>query len=326
MEEQTPKKIITLQDHFDALRNMSDDVGILQHESNTKYGYSIDDQSRALIVLSRFSKQYQNQRLANTYLNFIKTSKRTDGNFNNYKDSNKDWITKWKGEIQTPDNFQDCYGRSVWALSEFIFSDYPESLKTDAKTLLFDSLKIIHKLTYPHSLALTSIGLSKYLQNKKDKELKELNKETIKKLIDVSGKKDWMTYCVGRIPQALFLAGKTKQGEECLDKVIEKCFDENGMFHPNQNPNGAEQPVEAGVITEACIDAYNKTKNENYLKAAKNAFHWFNKQEDGGNFANKSLISDNGAIYDAIKKDGIVSKNCGAESIVTYMMALSYFK
>ena len=56
-----------------------------------------------------------------------------------------------------------------------------------------------------------------------------------------------------------------------------------------------------------------------YKLHAKKAFEWFDK----GNFANQNLIYPNGAVYDGIEKDGRLSTHCGAESIVTYMMAFN---
>ncbi len=314
------KQIPTLQTHFQALENMTDNIGILQHESNPKYGYSIDDQARALIALSRFSEQYPNIRLANIYLDFIKNSQRKDKHFNNYTDSNNKWITTWKGKKQTIDNFQDCDGRSIWALSEFLSSAYPKELKQKAEKLLFKSLKIAPKLTYPHSIAFTIIGLSKYLQNKNNNQIREINSDLIKKLVTYKkSSESWMTYCVARIPQALFLAGKIKQGKKCLNKIIEDCFDENGIFHATQNPNGGEQPVEAGTTEEALVTAYNITKDDKYKPYINKTFNWY----EGDNFANKSLLADNGAIYDAINKDKTLNTNCGAESLVVYLMGLS---
>ena len=134
-----------------------------------------------------------------------------------------------------------------------------------------------------------------------------------------------MTYCVARIPQAILLSGQIlkdkrlkKTGKDCLDFVTKTCFDENGMFHARQNPNGGEQPIEAAVAVEVYVDAHDITKDNTYKLYAKKAFDWFHNE----NFARQNLIATNGAVYDAITKKGRLNTNCGAESIITYIAAL----
>ena len=184
MEKQTPKKIPKLQDHFQALEEMTDNKGILQHESNPEYHYSIDDQARALIDLSRFSNnpEFIKENLANIYLDYITQAKRFDKWFNNYKSNTGEWMTHWKEIKQAPNNLQDCYGRGLWALSEFLSSRYEEALKQKAEKLFFNSLDNIEKLEYPHSIAFTSIALSKLPKKNQTREIKNINSELTKKL------------------------------------------------------------------------------------------------------------------------------------------------
>jgi len=312
-------KILTLKQNFQALEAMTDDIGILQHESNPKYGYSIDDQARALIAYSRYSRELQNTDIVKTFLNFIETSKRTDGHFNNYKDSNGDLLINWKGKEQTPDNFQDCDGRVIWALSEFCHSDYSEQLRKKAKSLMFESLNITKELTYPHSLAFSIIGLSKYLWNQDNTGLLKKRFELTDKLVELSKTKEWRAYCVARIPQALLLAGKITLGKKYLANIITQCFDEQGMFHPIKNPWGDEQPVEAAVTAEALSDAHEITGKMIYLQKAKLAMKWFSGQNSKG----LDVLADNGEVYDAITSGGTLNTNQGAEPIVTYLMARS---
>ena len=65
------------------LRSMTGDLGLIQHcihdVPDLSHGYSIDDQSRALIVLSRLFPEFQDTRLAEIYLRFIEQAQRDDG-------------------------------------------------------------------------------------------------------------------------------------------------------------------------------------------------------------------------------------------------------
>jgi len=316
----------TIEKNLSAIENMTDLEGILQHESNPEHDYSIDDQARALIVLSRFSNDFKREGLAKKYLDYITEAKRPDGWFNNYKDPRGNWMKIRRGIQQTPDTLQDCYGRALWALSEFLSSEYREELKEKAEELFFGSLENTEKLTYPHSLAFTNIALSKLPKSKQNRKIKKINYELAKELIGIYKENNWTTYCVARIPQAMLLAGQAlgerrfrKSGESSLNFIIKEYFNSDGIFRPAKNPFSSEQPVEAGVMVEACIDAYQISKKEEYQLYAKKAFDWF----EGDNFAGKSLLADNGAVYDAIEKDGSLNSNQGAESIIAYMMALS---
>jgi len=309
------------------LEHMTDSNGLVQHSDldkpNPVHDYSIDDQARALIVLSRFSDEIIKENLAETYLGFITQAQRVDGWFNNYKKTDGSWKGR-DGKTENPDTLQDCYGRALWGLSRFLSSKYSSKLKAKAKTLFFNSLYNSNKLIYPHSLAFGIIGLSKLPEQ--NRRTKRIISELSRKLVDIysKDKESWMTYCVARIPQAMILAGKTlydekteKIGKESLDLVIDRYFDADGMFHAQKNLNGDEQPIEAGVMAEVCIDAYKVTKEDAYLKSAADALRWFG----GENSGKVNMLAENGGVYDSITKRG-VNLNQGAESLLAYLMAV----
>ena len=80
------------------LRSMTGDLGLIQHcihdVQDLSHGYSIDDQSRALIVLSRLFPEFQDTRLAEIYLRFIEQAQRDDGFFHNFRDRRGEWFDK----------------------------------------------------------------------------------------------------------------------------------------------------------------------------------------------------------------------------------------
>jgi hypothetical protein len=335
---------ISLEKNFARLREMTDSIGLIQHSKLTvpdlDHGYSIDDNARALLILARFSSELKYPQLAEVYLNYILNSKRTDGFFHNFKDKEDNWKEEDKGKIE------DCYGRVMWALSEFIFSDYPISQEQKARKIFEESIDISNSLIHPMSLAYVISGFIKYLEKEDNEKIRSIAISFSEKLVDLFHKHSedsWRWFLddinsgASRMPLALILSGKTfnnpkytKVGLEALDFLISFSFKDN-IFTPvgnewvynryNTKAKYDQQLIEAGAIIEACVEAYKITKEEKYLNLAKTAFDWFY----GKNSQNKSLLADNGGVYDAVVPWG-VNLNQGAESLIEYLIAVSKLK
>jgi hypothetical protein len=80
-----------------------------------------------------------------------------------------------------------------------------------------------------------------------------------------------------------------------------------------------EQTIEAGCMVEACRDAYFVTGEKKYLEFGKKAYQWFL----GRNSALQCMVKADGAVYDAINGPKSVNENCGAESLISWGLALS---
>jgi hypothetical protein len=335
---------INLEKNFARLREMTDNIGLIQHSKLTipdlDHGYSIDDNARALLVLARFSNEFKYPELAEVYLNYILNSKRLDGYFHNFKDKEDNWKEEDKGKIE------DCYGRVMWALSEFIFSEYPISQKEKARKIFEESIDASSSLIHPMSLAYVISGFTKYLEKENNEKIRNITSSFSEKLVDLFHKHsegDWRWFLddinsgAPRMPCALILSGKTfnnqkftRTGLEALDFLINLSF-KTDMFWPignewvhnryNTRAKYDQQLIEAGAIIEACVEAYKITKEEKYLKSSRIAFEWFY----GKNSQNKSLMCDNGAVYDAVVPWG-VNLNQGAESLIEYLIAVSKIK
>jgi hypothetical protein len=352
------KKEIELEDeiikNIRRIKQTSGNFGIAQHskleEPDFTVPHSIDDNARALIIISRNSKE--DNGLVKTLLKCLYESKRQDGWFENYRMSNGAFGRD--GKLDVPSALQDCYGRTLWALAEFINSDYEESDRFKTKELFLGSLSNISKLSYPMSMAFAGIALSKYLEHTSDEKILRLAKGTAKKLAKLykqysnevwKGFDDKYTYCAARLPQSMILLGGTLKDEQytqigiaSLDFLIQNLFDSGGVFHAigNGNPDTNEietswlrkysimaiydeQSIEAGCMVEACRDASIITGEAKYIQYTKNALQWFH----GKNSAGIRMVKDNGAVYDAINGPNSVNKNCGAESVISYGLALS---
>jgi hypothetical protein len=146
-----------------------------------------------------------------------------------------------------------------------------------------------------------------------------------------------MTYCNGRVPIALMLASKYDDEPDkavsialqMLDFLLKSCrLPEIGGYAPVGNdgwfkrgdsfpPTFDQQPVDAGVLVEACILAWKYSGNDKYAVAAYEAMEWYHGRNV---FGVPVYDPETGGVCDALTPKGL-NINQGAESIVTYIIA-----
>lgn len=328
------------------LREFTDDTGLFQHAKysvpDRRLGYSTDDNARALVIVSKCYNIYGLEfsvRLAKTYLGFLYYMHRKDGFF--YNKLSYDRLRKW-------DKSEDTYGRSLWGCASLYSSRMPDDLRLLAKELLDASLKVTDKLKALRGMALTIIALHEYHYKANNKDaINDLVKKLAHKMMEAYDKssdsswrwfEDLMTYENARLPQALFLAYNIT-GEKDFLKVALESFDflckatlVNGIFWPVGNrgwyPRGKskalydQQPVEAGSMSEAALDAFMITNERKYLEIAKTAMKWFFGKNSIGV---KVYDEKTGRCYDGITPHGL-NLNQGAESMLSYMLAKLKFE
>jgi hypothetical protein len=79
-----------------------------------------------------------------------------------------------------------------------------------------------------------------------------------------------------------------------------------------------QQPIEANAMIEACIEAYNVTREKKWIDTAVMCFNWFL----GHNDLNMSLYDPKtGGCRDGLMADG-VNQNQGAESTLAWLLSL----
>jgi len=326
---------------------MSDEIGLVQHSegatpSPLEHGYSVDDVSRGLAVLSRVYPKFDDRGIHNVYLRYIMESQKDNGMFHNfYEKINGKW--EWRDEGDNAS--QDCFGRVMWALAEFTGSQYKKDETEKAEKIFLEHLDFTKDLENNASKAFTLLGLSYYALRTGSKDVKRIAEEIAENLAqkfheNMDDSQGWMwfsdkmTYCNPKLPHPMINAGyllKNRDildiGKRSLDFLISKSFDEKGIFNAIGNngwyEKGGEpaiydqQTVEAGDMVEACVDAFKILRYEKYREYAKKAFQWFS----GGNISQKSMINRvSGGVYDAITENGI-NTNQGAESLLSYLLA-----
>jgi len=342
-----------------ALQGFMNKYGIYQHgklaSPDLEHPHSSDDQARLLQVQCRF-KDYLDanwfkNKLPETLLEFASKASRTDGLFNNYRNHETGKFIE-----EAPGKLHDVFGRWMWALAELAASE--QKLSGEAEQLFNEKLEVMSDVIVPlagvHGFAFSINALSKRLEhlhsqgNLAVKETKRLNNLTYflsalykmnkaRELDNWSWPEDKITYCSGRIPQALlsssdvlFSPSYAKAGLEMLNFLINKSF-QNNMFWPAgnlpefylrgcQKPLYYQQTCEA-IVAEALQKAHKKTSNNLYLERIKDIVGWFEK---GKNSRDVKLLSPEGGVYDAITDtEKLVNENQGAESRLTYLLVKS---
>ena len=323
------------------LKRLTTNIGVWQHcigsEPNVRHGYSIDDVARALIVAVELGKRSIElpfvARLGDICLRFIEQAALPDGRFHNFADKKGKWLDSVGSE--------DSYGRTLWALAvayqanqDFAPASRIQGVLDRAMhhISLMGSLRtrgfILQALSYlPDEMCRHAAGLLNVL------EMAYYDHNT--------AKWQWyepsMTYCNARVPLAMLLGSKFSDDPAETVTVALKMLDfllkstaqpEIGGYAPVGN-NGwfkkgdkrpaifDQQPVDAGVLVEACVAAARMTGHEHYSVCANAAMEWY----EGRNIHELPMYrEESGGVFDALTPYG-VNSNQGAESILSYCLA-----
>lgn len=326
-------------DHFD---RMTDCTGIMQHGfyaiPDPKFGYSIDDQARALIVVLQYTRLAglaPIPRSAFTYLSYLRHAMTVDGAFHNFLSFDRRWLDEGGSD--------DAQGRAVWALAYATRFGQEEGVVQAAVALFNVGVQRSLSSTSPRAWAFTLVALYHRLKVGPDAALVLLAQELADRLVllfdqtaDVQWRwfEDRLTYCNGALPLALLLAheitGKTRYRAVALDALrwlSSVLFDEHGMLvlvgqngwyvRGGTKATFDEQCVDAQGTVEVMLAAHRLTGDPVWRRHALSAFEWFL----GRNVHRISLIDrQTWGCYDGITSTG-VNRNMGAESIVCYLLA-----
>ncbi len=331
---------------LDHLRRLTDEVGILQHAkyivADRDHGYCTDDNARALIAAlmaqDLLSDDSGLDELACTYLAFLLHAfNEANGRFRNFMSYDRRWLEEQGSE--------DSHGRAVWALGMAVALSRSPSLTAVALNLFEKALPAMHGFEYPRTCAFGLIGIHAYLRRfSGDREIKRLCKELGERIFNMyqaKASEEWpwiedvVTYGNGKIPHALLLSGQWLQRDEMvqaglrsLEWLLKVQTDPRGHFVPVGNrgwfPRQGEkarfdqQPLEALDLIEACIEAFNLTQDQKWIKEARRCFEWFLGRNDLG-----APLYDyaTGGCCDGLSPDG-VNFNQGAESTLAWLLAL----
>jgi hypothetical protein len=328
---------------LDFISSLTDDTGLLQHAKFgtplREKGYTTDDNTRALIALTKYFNAEGNSEIVNklidTYLSFILFMQKKDGKMHNFLSYDRRFMD-YEGS-------EDCMGRTLWSCGYILTSNLPSEKRLIGKEIFDKILPWAHYFKSPRAIAFATIGLKHYQEAyPNDPNLKKNMRAFAKRLAGqykTEHTKKWrwfepyLTYSNGRLPQALFEANRgisnnhsLQIAKESMDFLLEVQIVKD-TFVPIGNRGWYrkgekkaiydQQSVEAAVMTEASITAFRETNEKKYKYAAQTIFNWFH----GKNTQNLAVYnSENGSCYDGITPKGL-NLNMGAEATVCYLIA-----
>lgn len=327
------------------LRTLTDDTGILQHSvyhiPQRSHGYCTDDNARALIAVllaRRYRPAAYLDLLSARYLSFLEHAfNRKTGRFRNFMSFDRRWLEESGSE--------DSHGRAVWALGAAAACTSPPGLAPLASHLFIQAIPGLLALASPRAWAFGISGLCLYSrcapgEVRVRNALEDLAGRLLRRFRN-NGAAEWpwledcLTYSNGKIPQALIMAGVRLEDRELLESGLQSLgwlaafqTDLEGHFTPIGNRGWCtrggprarydQQPVEAQVMTDACLTAYEATGDPDWAGRARCAFEWFLGRNDLG----LPLYDEStGGCRDGLEPDR-VNQNEGAEATLSWLIAL----
>jgi glycosyltransferase involved in cell wall biosynthesis len=342
LREDTTEKLPKIK--LNHIMNLTDDFGIIQfslHSTPDKSsGYTLDDNSRALISTIKHTKLYNKEntseislRLTRSYIKFLEHCQEADGNFKN-NHCNEEEITN--------SHSQDSFGRAIWALGFAINNSDDPLIKEKAKKMFDLSFNYIDGLDSPRAKAFCINGLYYYYKSHGFPEtLSKLTKlsNDLVNIYEHESSADWqwfepyLTYSNSTLPEALFFAYELT-GNEKYFEIAKKTLDfltnltlidgefcpigQNGWYKRNgERAFFDQQPLDVSCMILTYLTAYNITQKKEYYDEAILAFNWFL----GKNHLKQMMYDETtGGCYDGLGKHS-VNLNQGAESTISYLMA-----
>jgi hypothetical protein len=331
---------------LDHLKAFTDDTGILQHANYTipdrTHGYCTDDNARALLVAAMGQTYLPIDGLgldflSGHYLGFLLYAYNEEtGRFRNFMTYSREWIEEIGSE--------DAHGRALWCLGKSVaFLQNPGHLAMST-TLFNKALRVVEDFHSPRAIAFSLVGMHAYLQKfSGDSDVRRVRKILADRLFNQftdNGTDDWpwlenaLNYANGKLPHALLLSGQWIQRGEMIDmglrslKWLLTVQTEEGHFVPVGNQGWYkqdglkarfdQQPIEANAMIEACVEAFNITRDKTWVDNAVMCFNWYL----GHNDLNMPLYDPKtGGCRDGLMADGI-NQNEGAESSLAWLLSL----
>ncbi|MDF1591652.1 MAG: glycosyltransferase family 4 protein [Desulfobacterales bacterium] len=331
---------------LDHLKAFTDDTGILQHATYTipdrSHGYCTDDNARALLVAAMGQKCLPANGLgldglSGHYLGFLLYAyNEKNGRFRNFMNYSRQWIEEIGSE--------DAHGRALWCIGKAVaFLDDPGQLAMST-TLFNKALRAVENFYSPRAIAFCLIGMNAYLDKfSGDSDVRRIQEVLAGRLFNQfknHATDDWpwlenaLNYANGKLPHALMVSGKRMHRNDMIDmglnslKWLLAIQTEDNHFVPIGSNGWYEkggprarfdqQPVEAHAMVEACVKAFNVTRDKTWFDNAVMCFNWFL----GHNDLNMPLYDPKtGGCRDGLMADGI-NQNEGAESSLAWLLSL----
>ena len=341
-----PKRLEALPEiNLNHLQIMSDDTGVLQHARfsipSREDGYCLDDNTRALIVASRYYKLRNDDTILpalKCYLAFVANAYNSkNSRFRNFMSYDRQWMEESGSE--------DSHGRALWGLGTAIQTAPDLAVRNLSCHLFVSAIGAVSDFKSIRAWAFSLIGIHNYLNiYGGDADVRKIRLALAGNLyrrFNENSDQDWLwpedslTYANGFLPSALILTGNDlkdgvmlQTGLDSLSWLLKQETHEAGHISVIGNkgwmPRNGErarfdqQPEEVMALVEACAEAFRVTSDNDWLMESRRCFDWFM----GKNDLNIPVFDfKTGGCYDSLHPNG-VNENMGAESTLAWLIAL----
>ncbi len=326
-----------------AVIRMSDATGMLQHGiysvPDRRHGYCIDDNARALILMSRIDQmdEAERERWTSVYAAFVQHAWNPDRQrFRNFMNFDRSWCEE--------EGSEDSNGRTLWALGVTARDARMQKFRQWAAPLFDQSAGIAFSLGSPRAQAFAMLGAAAMIGAHPGhalsvRILEQFGDQLLTLLAEVR-RPDWpwfeavLAYDNARLPEALLRAGAALGRQDyidcglaTLDWIVGQQTAPEGHFRAVGTESFGrafapplpfdQQPLEAQATIDACEAALAVSRDPRWIEEANRAYRWFL----GINDLDMPLASQgDGGCYDGLSPTGL-NRNQGAESILALQLA-----
>ena len=336
-------RLTVLKPDIAAVERMSDATGMLQHSiysvPDRRHGYCIDDNARALMLLSAVPDLDPERRdkWMTIYASFIQYAWNPEARrFRNFMNFDRTWCEDAGSE--------DSNGRTLWALG-VTARDAHDAKHRDWATAMYDATaSLALDLGSLRAQSFAMLGAAAMLEARPGHELSlsilRAFPDDQLALLAEARRPEWqwfeivLAYDNARLPQALIVAGKALGrpdlvdcGIATLEWIVAKQTSPEGRFRavgtesfhrPYAEPlQFDQQPLEAQATVDACIAAHAATGDIRWVAEAERAYGWYLGVNDLD--LPLATVAD-GGCFDGLMPTGL-NRNQGAESILALQLA-----
>lgn len=330
------------------LVEMTDEYGLFQFANLKKpdkdFGYTIDDNARALVVSSwllDLGQKTKMKKLITIYLTYISKCLGKDGRFVNYIG----FKNKFPTNQNKKEDLDEANTRALWSLAELMTNEnVSKEIKNKAKQLFLKAKDANKETEHMRAKAFIIKALVKARQTISDRVsmdniIKKCADELVAEFNKNSIKKEWqwfepgLSYNNAILSESLFLASRVidssrylKVAKKSLQFLIEQTFRDDYYWsigniswyrRGGKRSEYDQQPEDPSSMVLALVTAYQITQEEMYRNLANKCFSWFL----GNNSIQKTVYNyETGGCFDGLTSEG-VNLNQGAESLVSYLLA-----
>jgi len=332
---------------LDHLRALTDDTGIFRYAKATipdrDYGYSTDDNARALIAVL-LAQEHLSQRAGKDtdlqitrHLSFLEHA--FDPQAERFRDA-LSFARAWEDEqLEEPP-----HARAVWALGEAVARSTVRGHMVLAANLLHRALPACERFETLHGLAYALIGIHAYLRRfSGDSHARRVREALANKLFErfqAHEADDWrfpgdeLTFASARVPHALLLSGRWMFNNDMIQMALRSLewlhgvqsdgerFSPVGSEHPfakgQAKPRFDQKPIEACASIDAYLEAYRVTADTKWIDRADACLNWFLGDND---LRTPLYDHTTGGCHDSLMPQG-VNQNQGTESTTSWLLAL----